>query len=148
MPKVATTAWWKEERRGVFLDFNMNARDRTLASAYSVRPMPDARVSCPLEWNEVAGVEPEAFTIHTVPARFATKGDPGARIDDVSYSIESLLELAERDEKEGLGDAPWPPHFPKGEQEPRRVSPSRRARYDDRPNGRRRPRKDSGSPPA
>jgi DNA ligase D-like protein (predicted polymerase) len=123
---LATTAWWKEEREGVFVDYNQNARDRTVASAYSVRPVPDARVSAPLLWEEVADVEPEGFTISTVPSRFAELGDPHAGIDERSGSLEPLLELADRDEREGLGDAPWPPHFPKAKDEPTRAAPSRR----------------------
>ena len=126
MPALATTAWWKEEREGVFLDYNQNARDRTVASAYSVRPVPDARVSTPLAWDEVADVEPEAFTIRTVPERVRTTGDPGAGIDEHVGSLGSLLELAARDAAGGLSDAPWPPHFPKGDDEPVRASPSRR----------------------
>jgi bifunctional non-homologous end joining protein LigD len=126
MPALATTAWWKEERVGVFLDYNQNARDRTVASAYSVRPVPDARVSTPLAWNEVADVDPEAFTIRTVPDRVRTVGDPGAAIDEHVGTLDPLLELARRDEAGGLGDAPWPPHFPKGDNEPVRASPSRR----------------------
>jgi bifunctional non-homologous end joining protein LigD len=125
MPGVATTAWWKEERTGVFLDYNQNARDRTVASAYSIRPMPDARVSTPLDWSEVTDVEPERFTLRTVPGRLREIGDPGAGIDGEAGTLESLLELAERDAAGGLGDAPWPPHFPKGDDEPLRVNPSR-----------------------
>ena len=105
-PDLATSKWWKEERHGVFLDYNQNAKDRTVASAYSVRPLPDARVSTPLSWDEVATVEAEAFTIDTVPARYAAIGDPGAGIDDAVGSLEALLELSARDEAEGLGDAP------------------------------------------
>ena len=127
-PDIATSAWWKEQRHGVFIDYNQNARDRTVASAYSVRPVPDARVSCPLDWSEVAGVDPAALRLDTVPARFAGRGDPGVGIDARVGSIGSLLELARRDEEEGLGDAPWPPHFPKARGEPRRVSPSRARR--------------------
>ncbi len=126
LPGVATTAWWKEERRGVFVDYNQNARDRTIASAYSVRPVPQATVSCPLAWHEVADVEPAELTLATVPDRVARDGDPAAAIDDHPGSLASLLELADRDEAGGLGDAPWPPHFPKGEREPPRVQPSRR----------------------
>jgi bifunctional non-homologous end joining protein LigD len=142
MPALATTAWWKEEREGVFLDYNQNARDRTVASAYSVRPVPDARVSTPLAWDEVADVEPEAFTIRTVPERVRTVGDPGAGIDERVGSLEPLLELAARDAAGGLSDAPWPPHFPKGDDEPVRVSPSRRrwAEAEGGQQGRRRPR--------
>jgi DNA ligase D-like protein (predicted polymerase) len=124
-PALATSKWWKEERHGVFIDYNQNARDRTVASAYSVRPVPDARVSCPLEWDEVADVEPADLTVETVPRRFAQRGDPGTGIDAVAHRLDTLLELADRDEREGLGDAPWPPHFPKGDAEPRRVAPSR-----------------------
>jgi DNA ligase D-like protein (predicted polymerase) len=122
----ATSAWWKEERHGVFVDYNQNARDRTVASAYSIRPVPDARVSTPLDWDEVALVDPAAYTVATIPERLRTVGDPGAEIDQVSHALDALLELADRDEREGLGDAPWPPHFPKGEDEPPRVQPSRR----------------------
>jgi DNA primase len=110
----------------VFVDYNQNPRDRTIASAYSVRPTPDGRVSCPLSWDEVADVEPAELTIRTVPARVAELGDPGAAIDDVAHDLTPLLELAARDEAGGLGDAPWPPHFPKAEREPPRVQPSRR----------------------
>jgi bifunctional non-homologous end joining protein LigD len=126
MPAVATTAWWKEERAGVFVDYNQNARDRTVASAYSVRATPDARVSCPLAWDEVKDVDPAKFTIRTVPKRFAKRGDPGEGIDQTVGSLEGLLELARRDEAEGLGDAPWPPHFAKQVGEPPRVQPSKR----------------------
>jgi bifunctional non-homologous end joining protein LigD len=125
-PGVATTAWWKEERQGVFVDYNQNARDRTVASVYSVRPVSDARVATPLSWDEVADVDPSVFTIRTVPDRLATIGDPGAGADPVERSsLDGLLELAARDEAGGLGDAPWPPHFPKGDSEPVRVNPSR-----------------------
>jgi DNA ligase D-like protein (predicted polymerase) len=124
-PGLATTAWWKEERSGVFVDYNQNARDRTLASAYSVRPTPDGRVSCPLTWEEVPDVEASDLTILTVPDRFRAIGDPGSAIDDRAYSIEPLLELADRQEGEGMPEAPYPPHFPKGEREPTRVQPSR-----------------------
>lgn len=128
LPGVATSKWWKEERGdAVFIDYNQNARDRTVASAYSVRANPEGRVSCPIEWDEVADVEPSDLTIATVPARFRERGDPGAAIDDHAYSLDSLIELAHRDEAGGLGDAPWPPHFAKQEGEPRRVAPSRRA---------------------
>jgi len=126
IPTLATTAWWKEERHGVFIDYNQNARDRTVASAYSVRPKEDARVSCPLEWAEVPDMEPGDFTIETVPKRFASGIDPDATIDDHQHSLEPLLELMKKHEAEGEGDAPWPPHFPKGEGEPRRVQPSKR----------------------
>jgi bifunctional non-homologous end joining protein LigD len=125
MPGRATSRWWKEEREGVFIDYNQNARDRTVASAYSVRAVPDARVSCPLEWEEVPDVEPAELNIATVPARLRERGDPSATIDDAPASLASLLELAERDEREGLGDAPWPPHFRKQRGEASRVQPSR-----------------------
>ena len=125
-PALATSKWWKEERHGVFLDYNQNAKDRTVASAYSVRPTPDARVSTPLSWEEVPSVEPEAFTLKTVPGRFARIGDPHAGIDAQPGSLESLLELSVRQKSEGQGDAPWPPHFAKQEDEPPRVQPSKR----------------------
>jgi DNA ligase D-like protein (predicted polymerase) len=127
-PSIATSKWWKEERHGVFLDYNQNAKDRTVASAYSVRPLPDARVSTPLSWDEVPTCEAEAFTIATVPARFTEIGDPGAGIDDAVGSLEALLELSRRDEAEGLGDAPWPPNYRKQEGEPPRVQPSKQRR--------------------
>ncbi|MDP9386982.1 MAG: non-homologous end-joining DNA ligase [Actinomycetota bacterium] len=128
-PTEATSAWWKEERgRRVFLDYNQNARDRTVASAYSVRANTEARVSCPLRWDEVPDVDPGDLTLATVPERYRTVGDPSAAIDDVAYSLDPLLELAARDEREGLGDAPWPPHFAKQRGEPRRVQPSRARR--------------------
>jgi DNA ligase D len=126
MPDIATTKWWKEERRGVFLDYNQNARDRTVASAYSVRPTPDARVSCPVTWDELPSVELADFTIATVPERFARVGDPHATIDDVSYSLAPLLDLVKKHESEGMGEAPYPPQFPKAEGEPTRVQPSRK----------------------
>ncbi len=122
---LATTKWWKEERHGVFLDYNQNARDRTVASCYSVRPTPDARVSCALRWDEVPDVEPGDLRIDTVPDRLRTSGDPAAGIDEAPGSLEPLLDLARRDEEGGLGDAPWPPHFPKQRGEPKRVQPSR-----------------------
>jgi bifunctional non-homologous end joining protein LigD len=125
MPGRATSRWWKEEREGVFIDYNQNARDRTIASAYSVRAVPDARVSCPVEWDEVVDVEPSELTMETVPARLRKRGDPSAAIDEHHYSLDALLELAARDEREGLGDAPWPPHFRKRASEPPRVQPSR-----------------------
>jgi bifunctional non-homologous end joining protein LigD len=125
MPKEATSRWWKEEREGVFVDYNQNARDRTVASAYSVRAVPDARVSCPLQWSEVADVEPADLRLDTVPGRLKEHGDPCAGIDEQSFPLEPLLELAARDEREGLGDAPWPPHFRKQKNEPARVQPSR-----------------------
>jgi bifunctional non-homologous end joining protein LigD len=125
MPGRATSRWWKEEREGVFIDYNQNARDRTIASAYSVRAVPDARVSCPLQWEEVAAVEPDQLTMKTVPARLGRIGDPAADMDEHATRLDSLLELAARDEREGLGDAPWPPHFRKQKGEPKRVQPSR-----------------------
>jgi DNA ligase D-like protein (predicted polymerase) len=124
-PSLATSKWWKEERHGVFLDYNQNAKDRTTCSAYSVRPLPDARVSAPLAWSEVSDCDPADFTVFTVPKRLAEIGDRHAEIDDAAGSLEPLLELAARDEAAGLGDAPWPPHFAKGEREGRRVAPSR-----------------------
>jgi bifunctional non-homologous end joining protein LigD len=125
MPGRATSRWWKEERVGVFIDYNQNARDRTIASAYSVRAVSDARVSCPLTWDEVPDVEPEDLRMQTVPARLRERGDPSADIDEHPGRLDSLLELAARDEREGLGDAPWPPHFRKQKGEPPRVQPSR-----------------------
>ena len=126
-PELATSKWWKEERHGVFVDYNQNARDRTVASAYSVRPTPDARVSCVLRWDEVPDVEPGDLRLDTVPERLRTIGDPAADMDLAPGSLEPLLDLARRDEEGGLGDAPWPPHFPKGKDEPKRVQPSRDA---------------------
>jgi DNA ligase D-like protein (predicted polymerase) len=125
LPALATSKWWKEERHGVFLDYNQNAKDRTTCSAYSVRPMPDARVSAPLGWDEVADCDPADFTVATVPARFEAIGDPHAGIDAAAGSLEPLLEMAARDEADGLPDAPWPPNYAKGENEPPRVAPSR-----------------------
>jgi bifunctional non-homologous end joining protein LigD len=125
MPGKATSKWWKEERIGVFIDYNQNARDRTIASAYSVRPTPDATVSAPLEWDEVPDAEIGDFRLDTVPARFAEVGDPSAGLDQNVGRLDGLLELAARDEAEGLGDAPWPPHFAKQRGEPKRVQPSR-----------------------
>src|SRR5439155_1726245 len=124
-PSIATSKWWKEERHGVFLDYNQNAKDRTTCSAYSVRPLPDARVSMPLAWDEVPDCEPADFTVASAPQRFAELGDRHAAIDAAPGSLDPLLELAARDEAAGLGDAPWPPHFAKGEREGRRVAPSR-----------------------
>jgi bifunctional non-homologous end joining protein LigD len=124
-PTLATSKWWKEERHGVFLDYNQNAKDRTTCSAYSVRPLPDARVSAPLRWHEVPDCDPADFTLFTMPGRFAKSGDPHADIDAAAGSLENLLELAERDESAGLGDAPWPPHFRKVKGEASRVAPSR-----------------------
>jgi len=125
LPRNATSKWWKEERHGVFVDYNQNARDRTIASGYSVRPVPDARVCCPIEWDEVPDVDPRELRLDTVPERVRKKGDPAADIDDHAGSLDQLLELARRDEEEGLGDAPWPPHFAKQRGEPKRVQPSR-----------------------
>ena len=127
-PSLASSKWWKEERHGVFLDYNQNAKDRTTCSAYSVRPLPDARVSAPLDWAEVPDVEPADFTVLTMPARFAERGDPHSAMDQAAGSLDALLELAARDEANGLGDAPWPPHFAKGENEAPRVAPSRARR--------------------
>jgi bifunctional non-homologous end joining protein LigD len=124
-PTLATSKWWKEERHGVFLDYNQNAKDRTTCSAYSVRPLPDARVSAPLHWHEVLDCDPADFTLFTMPERFAKSGDPHADMDTAAGSLEKLLELAERDEAAGLGDAPWPPHFRKVKGEGSRVAPSR-----------------------
>jgi bifunctional non-homologous end joining protein LigD len=124
-PEIASSKWWKEERHGVFLDYNQNAKDRTTCSAYSVRPVPDARVSAPLRWSEVSDCDPAEFTVFTMPKRFTEIGDPHAAMNDAFASLEPLLELAARDEAEGLGDAPWPPHFRKMESEGPRVAPSR-----------------------
>jgi bifunctional non-homologous end joining protein LigD len=124
-PAIASSKWWKEERHGVFLDYNQNAKDRTTCSAYSVRPLPDARVSTPLNWQEVPDCEPGDFTVLTVPKRFAAMGDPHAAMDNAPGSLEKLLELADQDEQAGLGDAPWPPHFRKTKGEAPRVAPSR-----------------------
>jgi DNA ligase D-like protein (predicted polymerase) len=124
-PAIATSKWWKEERHGVFLDYNQNAKDRTVASAYSVRPKPDARVSAPVTWDELEQCRPEEFTLRTMPARFAIVGDRHAAIDGSPCSLDALLELSARQEAEGLGDAPWPPHYAKQEGEPPRVAPSR-----------------------
>ena len=132
-PDLATSKWWKEERHGVFLDYNQNAKDRTVASAYSVRPTPDARVSTPLRWEEVPGCQPEAFTIDTAPERFAQVGDPSDGIDQAVGSLEPLLELAAQHEAAGFADAPWPPHFVKQASEPDRVQPSKRRTPEDRP---------------
>jgi DNA ligase D-like protein (predicted polymerase) len=125
-PDLATSKWWKEERHGVFLDYNQNAKDRTIAAAYSVRPKPDARVSAPLAWNEIDACEPGDFTLATMPHRVAQVGDPHADMDQHACSLEPLLELSARHEKEGLGDAPWPPHYQKQPDEPARVQPSRK----------------------
>jgi DNA ligase D-like protein (predicted polymerase) len=132
-PSIATSKWWKEERHGVFLDYNQNAKDRTVASVYSVRPRPAATVSAPLLWSEVPDAELEDFTLRTVPDRYARMGDVGAGIDAVAYSLEPLLELVARHEAEGQGDAPWPPHYAKQAGEPPRVQPSKRRRALDGP---------------
>ena len=124
-PNLATSKWWKEERHGVFLDYNQNAKDRTTCSAYSVRPLPDARVSAPLHWHEVPDCNPAGFTMFTMPERFVKIGNPHADMDAEPGSLEKLLELADKDEAAGLGDAPWPPHFRKMEAEGPRVAPSR-----------------------
>jgi DNA ligase D-like protein (predicted polymerase) len=135
-PAIATSKWWKEERHGVFIDYNQNAKDRTVASTYSVRPVPDARVSAPVTWDELPACELGDFTIATVPGRFAAIGDPGAGIDEAVGSLEGLLELSARQERDGQGDAPWPPHYAKAAGEPPRVMPSR-ARAGAAPTGRR-----------
>jgi bifunctional non-homologous end joining protein LigD len=124
-PEIASSKWWKEERHGVFLDYNQNAKDRTTCSAYSVRPVPDARVSAPLRWSEVPICDPADFTVFTMPKRLGDIGDPHAAMNDAAASLEPLLEFAARDEAKGLGDAPWPPHFRKTESEGPRVAPSR-----------------------
>src|SRR6185503_1497077 len=125
-PKLATSHWWKEERQGVFLDYNQNAKDRTVASAYSVRPKPDARVSAPVTWDELDACRPEDFTLRTMPARFAQVGDRHAGIDEHPCALDAVLELSARQEAEGQGDAPWPPHYVKQPGEPMRVAPSRK----------------------
>ncbi len=141
-PSIATSKWWKEERHGVFLDYNQNAKDRTVASAYSVRPLPDARVSFPLRWDEVPTAVAEDYTLATVPAICAQRGDAGAGIDAAVCSLDALLELSARHEAEGQGDAPWPPNYPKQAGEPPRVQPSRRRRPQSAD-----PRDPAGSPP-
>ena len=125
LPALASSKWWKEERHGVFLDYNQNAKDRTTCSAYSVRPLPDARVSTPLDWNEVPDCDPADFTILTVPKRFQKLGNPHAEMNDSPGSLDPLFELAAKDEAAGLKDAPWPPHFRRTEGEAPRVAPSR-----------------------
>jgi DNA ligase D len=125
VPALATSKWWKEERHGVFVDYNQNAKDRTVASAYSVRPKADARVSMPLSWDEVPDCDPAEFTLSTVPKRFAELGDRHAGIDEAVGSLEALLELSARQEQDGSGDAPWPPHYRKQDGEPARVQPSK-----------------------
>ncbi len=132
-PALATSKWWKEERHGVFLDYNQNAKDRTIAAAYSVRPRPDARVSAPLTWDEIDACEPADFTLASMPARFATVGDRHAAMDASPGSLDALLELAARQARDGMGDAPWPPHYRKQPGEPERVQPSRRRRTPTRP---------------
>jgi bifunctional non-homologous end joining protein LigD len=127
VPALATSKWWKEERHGVFVDYNQNAKDRTVASAYSVRPTPDARVSAPVTWAELAACDPGDFTVRTMPARFARLGDVAAGIDASPGRLDGLLELAARQRTAGMGDAPWPPHYAKGADEPPRVQPSRSA---------------------
>ena len=125
VPTLATSKWWKEERHGVFLDYNQNAKDRTVASAYSVRARPDARVSAPVTWQELAQCDPADFTLRSMPERFRNLGDLHGDIDKVAYALEAVLELVKRQEREGLGDAPWPPHYEKQAGEPERVQPSR-----------------------
>jgi len=124
-PTLATSKWWKEERQGVFLDYNQNAKDRTVAAAYSVRPKPDARVSAPVTWEKLDEARPEDFTLATMPERFATVGDRHRAIDDRAFALDGLVELAARHERDGLGDVPWPPHYRKQAGEPLRVQPSR-----------------------
>jgi bifunctional non-homologous end joining protein LigD len=135
-PTIATSKWWKEERHGVFLDYNQNAKDRTVASAYSVRPKPDARVSAPVTWEELDSCRPEEFTLRTMPERFARIGDRHADIDSRPCRLDTLLELSRKHEADGLGDAPWPPHYAKQEGEPKRVQPSK-AKYGTAPARRR-----------
>jgi bifunctional non-homologous end joining protein LigD len=125
-PKIATTKWWKEERHGVFIDYNQNARDRTIAGAYSIRPTADATVSAPIDWDELESCDPRDFTLATVPLRFKRRGDPHEGIDLRAFSLEPLLELVARHERDGQGDAPWPPHYRKTRDEPPRVQPSKR----------------------
>ena len=127
-PKLATSAWWKEERHGVFVDYNQNAKDRTVASAYSVRAKPDARVSAPVGWDELADCDPADFTVRTMPQRFKAIGDPHEGIDRVAHSLDALLALSAAQESEGQADAPWPPHYRKAAGEPKRVPPSSRRR--------------------
>jgi bifunctional non-homologous end joining protein LigD len=136
-PSLATSKWWKEERHGVFLDYNQNAKDRTVCSAYSVRPKPDARVSAPVTWSELDSCQPEDFTLRTMPDRFRSVGDRHAEIDASACSLEPLLELSARQEAEGQGDAPWPPHYEKAADEPPRVAPSRKAKAKPASSGRR-----------
>ena len=147
-PELATSKWWKEERHGVFVDYNQNAKDRTVASAYSIRPVQDARVSAPLTWAEVPSCDPADYRIDTVPTRFATVGDPWAEMDEAAGSLDGLLGLAARDEAAGLPDAPWPPHYDKQSGEPPRVQPSkRRSSPGGRPPGTPRSIDSGGRPP-
>ena len=139
-PAIATSKWWKEERHGVFIDYNQNAKDRTVASAFSVRPRPDARVSAPLTWEEIDRCNPADFTLKTMPDWFKKNGDRHADIDRHAGSLEALLELSARHEKEGLGDAPWPPQYQKMPGEPTRVQPSRARKRASSPTGRRVPK--------
>ncbi|HZT76757.1 MAG TPA: non-homologous end-joining DNA ligase [Vicinamibacterales bacterium] len=125
-PGLATSKWWKEERHGVFLDYNQNAKDRTIAAAYSIRPTPDARVSAPLAWDEVDAADPRDFTLRTMPARLRDVGDPHDAMDAHAFALDALLELAARQAREGQGDAPWPPHYRRQRDEPARVQPSRK----------------------
>jgi DNA ligase D-like protein (predicted polymerase) len=126
VPKLATSKWWKEERHGVFIDYNQNAKDRTIAGAYSIRPTPTATASTPIAWTELPACQPGDFTLNTVPERFRRQGDAHAGIDRKAFSLERLLDLVERQQRDGLGDAPWPPHYRKGHDEPPRVQPSKR----------------------
>jgi bifunctional non-homologous end joining protein LigD len=139
-PQIATSKWWKEERHGVFIDYNQNAKDRTVAAAYSVRPKPDGRVSAPMTWDEIDEADPADYTLKTMPARFKAVGDRHADIDDHPCSLDALLELAARHEKEGLKDAPWPPQYKKMPGEPTRVQPSRARRATGSATGRRVPK--------
>ena len=125
-PRLVSSKWWKEERHGVFIDYNQNARDRTIAGAYSVRPTPDATVSMPIEWHELDSCNPREFTLSTAPARLKARGDAHRAIDTKAFSLEPLLELVRRHERDGQGDAPWPPHYRKASDEPPRVQPSKR----------------------
>lgn len=134
LPEIATSKWWKEERHGVFLDYNQNAKDRTTCSAYSIRPLADARVSAPLEWSEVESCDPAQFTVFTMPERFAKIGDPHASFDASPGSLDGLLALAAKDDAAGIPDAPWPPNYAKGEKEPARVAPSRAKKAPKDPN--------------
>lgn len=147
VPALATSKWWKEERHGVFLDYNQNAKDRTTAAAYSVRPVPDARVSAPLAWDEVSTCDPADFTAITMPARFEKIGDPHAAMDSAAGSLDALLDLAARDQAEGLGDAPWPPHFRKSEGESPRVTPSRARTSGTRKSGAKKAASSAGASP-